>query len=237
MPRKPATIRRMQNAIKENDIALMREAIADGADVNRKDRDGYPYLTRALLESYYDIGYYDIAKLLIESGVDVNLRGKNDMTAICRAVSSGNVEMVRMLIEYGADVNVAEPPVMITPLHWACRADSRLKKHYTEDVRTSIVSMLIDHGADVNARERHGEPPLLYACYLGYPETARLLLERGADPEAESNFSISPFDAVLKLKEDNPAREELIELFQEYAPDIVFGKFCTMNMAPGMVLH
>jgi len=89
----------------------------------------------------------------------------------------------------------------------------------------------------VNARERHGEPPLLYACYLGYPETARLLLERGADPEAESNFSISPFDAVLKLKEDNPAREELIELFQEYAPDIVFGKFCTMNMAPGMVLH
>ena len=105
----------MQNAIKENDIALMREAIADGADVNRKDRDGYPYLIRALLESYYDIGYYDIAKLLIESGVDVNLRGKNDMTAICRAVSSGNVEMVRMLIEYGADVNVAEPPVMITP--------------------------------------------------------------------------------------------------------------------------
>ncbi|MDD4197689.1 MAG: ankyrin repeat domain-containing protein [Syntrophorhabdaceae bacterium] len=151
MPRKPATIRRMQNAIKENDIALMREAIADGADVNRKDRDGYPYLIRALLESYYDIGYYDIAKLLIERGADVNLRGKNDMTAIGRAVSSGNMEMVRMLIEYGADVNVTEPPVMITPLHWtfhwACRADSRLKKHYTEDVRTSIVSMLIDHGA------------------------------------------------------------------------------------------
>ena len=181
----------------------------------------------------------DIAAMrkVIADGADVNLRGKNDMTAIGRAVSSGNVEMVRMLIEYGADVNVTEPPVMITPLHWACRADSRLKKHYTEDVRTSIVSMLIDHGADVNAADKDGNTPLHEACWLGYPETARLLLEHGADPEAENTFSagFAPFDAVLKLKEDNPAREELIELFQEYAPDIVFGKFCTMNMAPGMV--
>jgi len=136
----------MQDALRANDIAAMRQVIADGADINRKDRNGYPYLVMALMYRYYEI-----AKLLVESGADVNLAGRGNMTAIGRAVSSGNVELVRMLIDRGADVNSTVSPDEITPLHFACL--SARMKHYTEEMRTSIVSMLIHAGADPNARD------------------------------------------------------------------------------------
>lgn len=219
----------MQNALKENNVDAMRGAIADGADINGMDRYGDPYLVAAMY-----LRYHDIAKLLIEAGADVNLRGRSYTMAIGRAVSSGNAEIVRMLIEHGADVNLAEPPVMITPLHWACRADVRVKRRYTEDTRAIVVSMLLAAGANVNARDKHGNTPLLSACFGGYPKAVRLLLKNGADPEAINEFTgISPLEAVLRLEEGNPARQELIELFQEYAPELVFGKFCTMSMTPG----
>jgi len=53
-------------------------------------------------------GYTDIAKVLIDSGADVNMRkgGRNQgYTALMIAVENGHTEIVKLLLKAGADVN------------------------------------------------------------------------------------------------------------------------------------
>lgn len=51
------------------------------------------------------------------------------------------------------------------------------------------------------------------------------------DVNVEDDNSITPLDLVLalNLKPDNPAREEIIDLFREYAPELVLEQFCTQE--------
>ena len=49
--------------------------------------------------------------------------------------------------------------------------------------RPEMVKLLPSHGARVDARGYIGLVPLIYAAGRGYTETARLLLEHGADPD------------------------------------------------------
>lgn len=64
------------------------------------------------------IGDFDIVKLLIEKGADVNIQDKNGQTALTLALSKGigiiqkrfienedYLEIARLLIEKGADIN------------------------------------------------------------------------------------------------------------------------------------
>ena len=46
-----------------------------------------------------------VAKILINAGADVNIKGKADWTALMFAVMRGDVENVKNLIAAGADVN------------------------------------------------------------------------------------------------------------------------------------
>jgi hypothetical protein len=59
----------------------MREAIGDGACLDEKDMEGCSYLIEALF-----LEHYGIARLVIESGADANLHGRNRMIAINRGI-------------------------------------------------------------------------------------------------------------------------------------------------------
>ena len=50
--------------------------------------------------------------------------------------------------------------------------------------RTERVAELLDAGEPLDRPTADGFPALHLACYFGHPATARLLLERGADPAA-----------------------------------------------------
>ena len=47
-----------------------------------------------------------VARLLIESGAEINARSDAEMTALINAAWRGSVEIVRLLVEKGADTNV-----------------------------------------------------------------------------------------------------------------------------------
>lgn len=50
------------------------------------------------------------------------------------------------------------------------------------------VKELLDKGTDVNAANRYGGTALAFACDKGHLEVVKLLLDRGANPEAEDTF-------------------------------------------------
>jgi ankyrin repeat protein len=87
--------------------------LADGADVNAKDDDGWTPLFYAA-----DEGHKEIAELFIAAGADVNAKTGRGFTPLYMAASGGHKEIVELLIAEGADVN-AKSRLGQTPLDWA----------------------------------------------------------------------------------------------------------------------
>ncbi|MFA5106679.1 MAG: ankyrin repeat domain-containing protein, partial [Candidatus Micrarchaeia archaeon] len=72
--------KKLLEAVSSGDLAGVKEALAAGADVNAKDRDGY---TALMVASYW--GHMDIVKLLIAAGADVNAKSETGYTALIEA--------------------------------------------------------------------------------------------------------------------------------------------------------
>jgi len=148
---------------------------------------------------------------------DINTPDEYGYTPLHWACEQGRTGLARLLLEHRAEVNAREDRNSRAPLHLAC-----LEGH------PDTARFLLSHGADVNARDRVGFTPLHLACLGGgHPDTARLLLEHRADITTRDGRGNTPLDVVLKLPTDHPAREEIIDLFRQYAPEQVMEAWCT----------
>ncbi|XP_013383410.1 uncharacterized protein LOC106153847 [Lingula anatina] len=98
-----------------------------------------------------------------------------------RAVSSGQLEVVKFLLEIGYDINKPdETKSCATPLIAAAR------QAYTN---INMCQFLVDHGAQLNAVDKNHETALSTAVYFGFEKNAALLIQHGADlnlPDARS---------------------------------------------------
>ncbi len=118
-------------------------------------------------------GDVEIARGLLNKGVDVSARLPDGTTALHWAVERDDADMVSLLTAARADVSAASV-FGITPLSLACRNGN-----------PSIVGTLLRAGANPNTPLRTGETPLMTAARTGRPEPITLLLEAGADLKAK----------------------------------------------------
>lgn len=109
-----------------------------------------------------------VAKLLLNSGVDINQKNSYDQTALYLACEMGNEKMVELLLGSHADVN-CRGPGKCTPLHVAI--DHR---------RLAIVKRLLDSGADITLRDAAGRNSVKAGKTTrhGSPDINRLLQEQ-----------------------------------------------------------
>ena len=106
------------------------------------------------------------------------------------AVWGGNLAEVQQLLRNGADVNA---PVQVPmcgiahtphyPLHYACY------RGYD-----AIVRELVANGASMTAGDADRSYPLAWAAYAGRTDTVKLMLELGADPNAQDVWGYSAGD-------------------------------------------
>ncbi|NLT24414.1 MAG: ankyrin repeat domain-containing protein [Syntrophorhabdus sp.] len=137
---------------------------------------------------------------------------------IITASKEGKPELVRKLIKAGSNVNDRDTGGY-TALHWACQ------RHFVE-----IVLILIERGADVNTKSTERtecQTPLHLACIFQNPQIVRLLLEAGADASARNQERWTPLDYLRQKPVTNPAREEILDLFREHAPEMVMERYCS----------
>jgi ankyrin repeat protein len=127
------------------------------------------------------VGDIKMLRLFLDHGALVNARNAFRETALSTASSSGHLEVVRFLLECGARPK-GDPSALIQAAGQG---------------HTEILRLLLDHGAvaDACAWQHHLEEAVTALTYASWSfegniETIRLLLERGARPEADPNALI-----------------------------------------------
>uniref|UniRef100_A0ABD2XM61 Uncharacterized protein n=1 Tax=Trichogramma kaykai TaxID=54128 RepID=A0ABD2XM61_9HYME len=106
----------------------------------------------------------------------VDARDIAGRTPLHRALTREHWRMARSLLKAGADPNLARADGE-TPLHMICK---RKSASYVELFFESVEEF--DRPLRVDVGDKAGNTPLHYALALDRPETAELLLRRGADP-------------------------------------------------------
>ncbi|HVZ21361.1 MAG TPA: ankyrin repeat domain-containing protein [Vicinamibacterales bacterium] len=177
-------------ATRQGCVECVRVLLDAKADIDVVDPDEISGLVSALIN-----GHYDVAALLIDRGIDVNLPDKTGRTALYAAVD-----------DHTMPTSNRPSPKEI---------DNRLTS-------LDIIDSLLAHGANVNAALRSqipyrtkldrggdtalttGTTPLMRAAKAGDTAVVKLLLAHGADPKAETRFGIN----ALMLAADVGTREE-----------------------------
>lgn len=112
---------------------------------------------------------FEVVKLLVEYGADVNITEKNGRTPLYTASKHGHAEIMEYLLDHGANVNQS------SPLSAACNRG-----------RMEQIKILIAHGAEVNLQVNLPSSleittPLCGACEHGRFEVVKYLIALGAD--------------------------------------------------------
>lgn len=143
----------------------------------------HSYLLTESLE-YEEI---NIAKKLIECGVDINIHDYKGDTALFLAIRKDYKDIIELLLEHGANPN--EPNNNgITSLEEACL-----------DGNFSIVKTLLKHGADPNIQDYDGGCALIESCKSGESRIVKLLLEHGSNPNLkDDNGNTAILEACMR---------------------------------------
>ena len=182
---------RLRAAAEDNDVAALRQLVAQGASANAAQRQ----LSKNAGDTAHTLGRYDelaprclylaaaqghvgACRELLAAGADVNAvcRGQEleDLgsfvayTPLKVAAERGLVEVVELLLASGADADFADESRW-SIVHWAA-----CNNH------AHVVRALAAAGADINARNLHGRSPLALALTAGAAEAAQALRDLGA---------------------------------------------------------
>eukprot|EP00210_Caulerpa_lentillifera_P001277 g1233.t1 len=110
---------------------------------------------------------------------------EDDALRLARLAAEGPLSELRVLIESGVDPDLAYND---TPPLWRAAARNRLQ----------VVRYLVDEGgATLDSRNRNGTTALYIAAQRGLTEIVSFLLERGADPNIESNWGSTSLSVAI----------------------------------------
>ena len=150
-------------AARAESVAVAEALVANGADINIKDKSNQLAFHLAA-----DAGSDEIVKLLLDKGTDVHVADGGGRTALHLAANSGHLSVAKLLLDNGTDVHVADDRDQ-TALHLAANSG-----------HLGIAKLLLDNGADPDASSRRGTP-MHMAASRNREAVIKLLLERGAD--------------------------------------------------------
>ncbi len=171
-------------AVYQQNAALVKRLLAAHAKVSVVNQFGSTPMQEAALT-----GNAEIIKMLLAAGADVESANADGQTALMVVARTGNVDAAKALLIAGAKVNAIESFGGQSALMWAAA-----------ECQPAMIRLLLEYGAKVNARgavrdwqaritaeprpkDRHigGFTPLLYVAREGSVESARALIEGGAD--------------------------------------------------------
>ena len=199
----------LAEAVRVANVELAGMLLEAGADANVANEDGQTALMLAART-----GSLPVARLLVQHGADVNRREQyRDQSAVMWAAAQGHADMVAFLVAQKADLTIrakdnywmtqisSEPRVQyrptggLTPLLYAARAGC-----------LGCVNAMVQAGADVDRPNPDGMTPMIMALDNGFPEVARYLLEKGANPHTWDWWGRTPLYVAVTMRGGRDSR-------------------------------
>jgi ankyrin repeat protein len=227
------------NSRGERDVSLMQDLevarvlLKHGTYVSAQDNRGRTPLHRVLEPKYhFDEDRFGVAQLLIECGADVNAQDEDHQTPLHLASYIQELKLVRMLLDLGANDN-AEDNQGRTPLHRVLMGAG----DFSDEFFVGIAQLLVQRGADVNARSKDYESPLLLTSYFPELKLVRMLLDHGANVNAEDSWGRTPLRRVLGVKGySDEGRSGVVQLLIKHDADANI-RHCRRHNDFGTLLH
>ena len=191
-------------AVRRGDLATVDLLLKAGAKASTANRYGVTPLSLASANG----DAVTVARLL-DAGADPNTSLPDGETVLMTAARTGNVAVIRALVARGANVRARERRKGQDALMWAAAENNAaavtalIEAGADRDSRSNGGAFtpflfavrgghldssraLLDAGVDVNQPLSDGTSPLVLAVMNAHYELAGLLLERGANPNADA---------------------------------------------------
>lgn len=161
----------LATAVAGGSASRIRDLVAEGVSVDTTGKDGVTMLQWAVFENEHRS-----LETLLELGADVEQLGLGGSTVLHSAAIATSPRHLETLLATGVDPDLRHGITERTPLMGA--VGLRTTEHF---------SMLLEAGADVTLTDRTGLTALHLAAMVNAGTHVLELLDRGADPEAESS--------------------------------------------------
>ena len=194
-----------EKEVEKDNFEVFELFVKAGADINteRTTPLGVSPLYWAV-----DFGSKRIIDYLLNNGADINKRNRESgMTPLVRAISHKRWDVVERLLNMGATAKQTKeqhPDHMISILSGTPLAYSLMYNN------PKLVKRLLKNGASVNERYIYYRTPLTEAVRDGYPANVKVILEAGANLDAETQFGITAL--LVCFSSEEPINHEIAEL-------------------------
>lgn len=185
-----------------NDTLPLKQAIAKGADLERKDQQG----RTALMAATYG-NHLEAVKILVKAGANVNAQDHMQNSPFLYAGAEGFTEMIKIYMTADPDYTIVNryhgtalipacerahlevvqillddpnyPIDHINRLGWTALLEAIILGPGGKD-HQKTVALLIAAGADVNLADHNDVSPLQHAEQRGFHKISKLLKDAGA---------------------------------------------------------
>jgi len=186
-----------QQMVAKGDLEAVKQYVKTShPDLNSLNDQGMTALDWALYHKQEKV-----ALALLSMGAGATVVDARNCTPLHYASQKGVLSVVKALLAKGVKVDAADKDGL-TALHYASGSvglSVRMKDGVmnvdmtlTPEESLGVARELISHHFNVMARSKDGSTPLHFACRTGYHQTAVLLLDHKADPNAQDEMGNAP---------------------------------------------
>lgn len=222
--------RELPEAIDCNDMKKFKELLTLGANVNI----GNPqeHILNKLYPLHRAVKHQNLEaiKLLLEAGVDIDLKEYDGHSALVIAsgggyISTNTFEIVRALLSANADVNTCDDSHLRRPLLSNIITAQYFKRlpetpgRYIDTLehdyagKQEMLNLLLSYKPDVNLSDAKGDTPLMLAALVDDYFAAKALLEHGADITVKDKKGKTAYDWAVGYEYIEVA--QLIKSYEE----------------------
>ncbi|MBD3350579.1 MAG: hypothetical protein GF364_03735 [Candidatus Lokiarchaeota archaeon] len=175
-------------AIYDNDIEIVKKIISLGINLDFLFLGRITPLQAAVINQDYEI-----TRVLIENNADVDMRNKENSTALHLASASTSkvgIDILQLLLEANADPNLCD--TQGSPL-FQCVGNDNVQG----------AKLLLKYGCDVNKKGYDGNTALHHSIMLSKQNFVEFLIKNNANINILNNNKQSPFDVLMELECDD----------------------------------
>jgi ankyrin repeat protein len=168
---------KLSDGILRADIAMVQEALDEGADVFFEDFSGSTPWTNMLRNDGKSRDA--ILKVLISKGVDIDAKNVRGTSALHKSLEDKNYVYANTLLAYHADVNIKnenDENVLYG-----------MVKCFGTDCFKNALALVRGYGIDLDSRNKRGETVLDFAIMSGEFQNAEQLIKAGANVNNVTN--------------------------------------------------